>query len=237
MTACPLAKKLTNMPSLWWMWPAATRRLSLWLARAQQRSPLPCLASTDGGLWSGPSFFRLTLRQFMGTVNQLLAKQGQARSSRCTQGPKNYRTLEPHLGWETIWASAGTAEELLMNPDERSLEWVKRLPVVTAALNDEVTWLTGKKPVDAIRQEHVPQNTSSVVPGRLVGLEAVKLHSSIGVRYMYQSGELEGGRRRATDPIWSLQVYSLGRSVTQALSSSSMYAFISAALLAGHLCP
>ena len=41
--------------------PTATRRLSLWLARAQQRSPMPCLASTNGGLWSSPSFFRLTL--------------------------------------------------------------------------------------------------------------------------------------------------------------------------------
>ena len=40
--------------------PAPTRRLSLWLARAHQRSPMSCLASTDGGLWSGPSFFRLT---------------------------------------------------------------------------------------------------------------------------------------------------------------------------------
>ena len=34
--------------------------------------------------------------------------QGQARSSRCPPGPRNCRTLEPHLGWETIWASAGT---------------------------------------------------------------------------------------------------------------------------------
>ena len=32
---------------------------------------------------------------------------------------------------------------------------------------------------------------------------------------MYQPGELEGGRQRATDPIWSLQVYRLGRSVTK----------------------
>ena len=40
--------------------PAATKRLSLWLARPQQRSPMPCLGSTDGDHWSGPSFSRLT---------------------------------------------------------------------------------------------------------------------------------------------------------------------------------
>ena len=33
--------------------------------------------------------------------------------------------------------------------------------------------------------------------------------------YLYQPGELEGGRRRATDPVWSLTVYQLGRSVTK----------------------
>ena len=36
------------------------------------------------------------------------------------------------------------------------------------------------------------------------------------VRFLYQPGEIEGGqRRRATDAIWSLKVYRLGRSVTK----------------------
>ena len=52
---------LISMLSRSWTSPAATRKLSLWLARAQQRSPMPCLVSTYEGLWSGPSFFRLTL--------------------------------------------------------------------------------------------------------------------------------------------------------------------------------
>ena len=93
---------------------------------------------------------------------------------------------------------------------------MKRLPLVIAALNGEVTQLTGKRPRDAIKQKQVPQNPSSVVPGRLVGLEEVKPPSSVGVCFLYQPGELEGGqRRRATDAIWSLQVYRLGRSVTK----------------------
>ena len=31
------------------------------------------------------------------------------------------------------------------------------------------------------------------------------------VRYLYQPGELEGGTKRATDPIWSLDVYNIER--------------------------
>ena len=150
---------------------------------------------------------------------------------------------------------------------QTSTEWVKRLPAVVAVLNGEVTRLTGKRPSDAIKANAVVQKPSSVVPDRPVGLKEQRFPSGVGVRYLYQPSELEGGRRRATDPVWSLGVYRLGRSVTepgepvlylragwasaglcqggtprgatghsassgwgsQALSSSSMYASISAA--------
>ena len=36
-----------------------------------------------------------------------------------------------------------------------------------------------------------------------------KLPFSVTVRYLYQPGELEGGGKRATDPIWSLKVYNV----------------------------
>ena len=101
---------------------------------------------------------------------------------------------------------------------QRSTEWVARLPGVVAALNGEVTRLTGKKPSDAIKAKTLRRGTqkpSSVVPGRPIGLEEQKVSSGVGVRYLYQHGELEGGRRRATDPVWSLEVYRLGRSVTK----------------------
>ena len=178
---------------------------------------MPCLASTDESLFKWPKLLQVDPgHEFMGTVNQLLAKHRvKVRRGR----------VDVHLDQLIVERWNGTlaerlfghqqAQELLMNPDERSQEWVKRLPAVTAALNGEVTRLTGKKPVDAIKQEHVSQNPSPVVPGRLVGLEEEKLPSSIGVCYMYQPGELGGGRRRATDPIWSLQVLRLERSVTK----------------------
>ena len=37
----------------------------------------------------------------------------------------------------------------------------------------------------------------------------------MSVRYLYQPGELEGGGRRATDPIWSLKVFNIERSITK----------------------
>ena len=57
----PGVKRCTNMLSQSLTSPAATRRLSLLQARPQQRSPMPCLASTNGGLWSGPNCCRPTL--------------------------------------------------------------------------------------------------------------------------------------------------------------------------------
>jgi len=41
------------------------------------------------------------------------------------------------------------------------------------------------------------------------------LLSLVQARYLYQPGELEGGVKRATDPIWSLKVYSIERSFTK----------------------
>ena len=104
------------------------------------------------------------------------------------------------------------AQEMRLPSGERSTEWVKRLPSVVAALNREVTRL---KPSDAIKAKTLTQKPSSEVPGCPIVLKRQKVPSGVGVRYLYQPGELEGGRRRATDPVWSLEVYRLGRSVTK----------------------
>ena len=91
------------------------------------------------------------------------------------------------------------------------------MPAVVAALNGEVTRSTGKEPSDAIKAKTLRRGTQkpSVIPGRPVGLEEQKVPSGVDVRFLYQPGELEGGRRRATDPVWSLEVHRLGRSVTK----------------------
>ena len=51
--------------------------------------------------------------------------------------------------------------------------------------------------------------------GRLIGLDEPLFPSSALVRYLYQPGELEGGRRRATDPVWSLSTHTVRNAVRQ----------------------
>ena len=92
--------------------------------------------------------------------------------------------------------------------DKRSTEWVTRLPAVISALNKEVTRLTGKKPAEAIKKKTVSANPSTPL-FETRWCERKKLPSGSRLRYLFQPGELEGGRRRATDPIWSLKVYEI----------------------------
>jgi len=91
---------------------------------------------------------------------------------------------------------------------------VIRLPAVVSALNNEVTRLTGKKAAEAIKGKTVAAKPSTPYL-RPVGMNEKKLPSTMSVRYLYQAGELEGGRRRATDPVWSLKVSNIERSITK----------------------
>ena len=179
------------------------------LSRIYRRGPLkwPKLLQVDPG------------REFMGAVSQLLAKHGvEVRRGRVDthrdQGivERFNRTLAERLFGHQY------AQEMRLPSGQRSTEWVKLLPAVVAALNGEVTRSTGKKPSHAIKAKTLRRGTqkpSSVVPGRPVGLEEQKVPSGVDVLFLYQPGELEGGRRRATDPVWSLEVHRLGRSVTK----------------------
>ena len=97
---------------------------------------------------------------------------------------------------------------------KRSTEWVKRLPDVVSALNNEVTRLTGKRPAAAIKENSVVAKPSTPY-SRPVGMNEKKLPPLIHVRYLYQPGELEGGTKRATDPIWSLKVYRVVKNMTK----------------------
>jgi len=97
---------------------------------------------------------------------------------------------------------------------QRSTAWVKRLPEVVSALNNEVTSLIGKKPAVAIKEKTVYARLSTSY-SRPVGESEKILPSLVQVRYLYQPGEPEGGAKRATDPIWSLNVYSIERSFTK----------------------
>ena len=176
------------------------------LSRIYKRSPLkwPKLLQVDPG------------KEFMGAVSQLLAKhsvsvrRGRVDNHR-DQGivERFNRTLA-----ERLFGHQYAQEMRVHSTGERSSEWVARLPAVVAALNGEVTRLIGKRPSEAIRRKAVSARPAAPVR-RPVGFEEQKLPSGVGVRYLYQPGELEGGRRRATDPTWSLNVHRLERSVTK----------------------
>ena len=88
------------------------------------------------------------------------------------------------------------------------MEWVKRLPDVIKAMNNESTKIT-RKEVTEIRYNKPNYK-------RVVGLDEVRLPPGVKVRFLFTPGEDEGGeKRRATDPIWSLETYDLSRSVVQ----------------------
>ena len=106
------------------------------------------------------------------------------------------------------------AAETLLPEGKRSTEWVKRLPDVVSVLNNEVTSLVGKKPAVAIKEKEVFSKPSTKY-NRPVGSAEKKLPPLINVRYLYQPGELEGGTKRATDPIWSLKVYQVVENKTK----------------------
>ena len=174
------------------------------LSRIYKRSPLkwPKLLQVDPG------------KEFMGAVSQLLAKHGvSVRRGRVDvhrdQGivERFNRTLAERLFGHQY------AQEMLS--EQRSSEWVARLPAVVAALNGEVTRLIGKRPSEAIRRKAVSARPAAPARHRPIGFKEQKLPLGVGVRYLYQPGELEGGRRRATDPTWSLTVHRVERTVAK----------------------
>ena len=109
-------------------------------------------------------------------------------------------------------------------PSGRSTAWVKRLPEVVSALNNTVTRLIGKKPADAIREKAVSAKPATPYM-RPVGVNERKLPPQAYVRYLYYPGELEGGGKRATDPIWSLKVYNVHKVVTKPEAPVVYYLF------------
>ena len=127
-------------------------------------------------------------REFMGVVTQLMDKhnvrirRGRTKIHRDQGVVERFnRTLAERL------FSYQYAKEL-GNPHKRNREWVKRLPAVIKALNAE----RKKAPPIVTKKADAP-----ICP-------------YANVRYLYQPGELEvGGKRRATDPIWSVDVHKI----------------------------
>ena len=90
----------------------------------------------------------------------------------------------------------------LEDPSKSNREWVSRLQNVVSALNNERTRLIEMKPIDAIKETLAKQGFSQPVKD----YEEKLLDVGTKVRYLYESGELEGyeyggeRRKRSTDP-------------------------------------
>ena len=154
-------------------------------------------------------------REFMGAVTEVMENNKTAIRRGHTEIHRDQaiverfnRTLAERLfgHWYAV--------EMRLPSGKRSTEWVKRLLSVVSALSNEVTRLIGKKPAQAIKEKSVSSKPSTPY-SRPIGVNEKKLPPRVNVRYLYQPGELEGGGRRATDPIWSLKVYNIEKIVTK----------------------
>ena len=151
-------------------------------------------------------------REFMGSVTTLMKQHGVSIQRSLAGNHRSQAFVErANKTLSERLFSHQYAQEML--GDGRSREWVKRLPLVLKAMNSEPTRLIGKEPSSAsIGLDKVL--VKKVEYKRPVGLDEVRLPPGVLVRYLYAPGEGEGGDRyRATDPIWSLEIYDLIRSV------------------------
>ena len=157
-------------------------------------------------------------REFMGEVNKLMKsknvqiRRGEKALHRSQAIVERFnRTLAEklfgHQYAQEYLSAAASSKSSNARSSSRSREWVARLPDVINSLNKESTRLTGKTPLEAIKLPEVKHLSSSKsTKSRPESL----LPRGVKVRYLYQPGEFEGGeRRRATDPIWSLDLYEI----------------------------
>lgn len=159
-------------------------------------------------------------KEFMGVVNKLMKSKGVEirrgeKGLHRAQGivERFNRTLSERLFGHQY------AQEMLYDARNikkvRSAEWVVRLPSVISALNNETTRLINMKPADAIKKKEVIAK-SSLPLRNSKGVAEEKLTSLVMIRYLYQPGELEGGeKRRATDPVWSLGIHTIGEVIAK----------------------
>lgn len=106
------------------------------------------------------------------------------------------------------------ASDLLLPLSERDRKWVKNLPIILKDINNSKTRLIGMSPAEAIKKEYVKAQSSQIRNGPM-GFDEKRLTHNDSVRYLLQPGELETGKRRAGDLIWSPQVYHIKESIVQ----------------------
>ena len=161
-----------------------SEEVSRGLARIYRRGPLkwPRLLQVDPG------------REFMKAVtktienNKTAIRRGRTKIHR-DQGivERFNRTLAERLFDHQYAVEMNLSQS---GQNTRSTAWVKRLPDVVSALNNEVTRLTGKKPTQAIKEKAVSAKPATPYMGP-VGVYEKKLPPQVHVRYLHYPGELQ----------------------------------------------
>jgi hypothetical protein len=108
------------------------------------------------------------------------------------------------------------AHDLLsLHLSERSRVWVKNLPIIVNDINNSVTRLLGLAPIMAIKNKQVYAKSSRKSQNRPMGYNEDQLTYDIFIRYLLESSDLEGNRRRAGDMNWSQQIYRIRKALIQ----------------------
>ena len=93
--------------------------------------------------------------------------------------------------------------------------WKRRLREVKKAIISEPRRIIGNEPIKAVELSKV--NVGDVSYKRPVGVDEMRLPPGVKVRCLFAPGKDDGGNRgRATDPVWSLEIYDLDRIVIMA---------------------
>lgn len=93
--------------------------------------------------------------------------------------------------------------------------WVKDNTDILIAMNNEITRLLGMKPADAIKLRKTPKAKESLPANRPIGMDEERLPITSKVRYLLLPEDLEGNKRRQTDPNWTLPVFKIDRIIVE----------------------
>jgi hypothetical protein len=149
--------------------------------------------------------------EFLGECRDLLLSHGvkiqYANSKRSVAiAERDHQEFEKHAYFRQ------DAVDFHLPLTERSRAWVKGLHINDDIYNNTPTQLIGMSPNEAVKRALKGKKIiarPSIEHRRPVGYNEPLLPSYTEVRHLLEPGELEGGRRRATDCNWSPEVFTI----------------------------
>ena len=86
-------------------------------------------------------------------------------------------------------------KEMSADDNERSREWVERLPAVLKSMNNEVTRLTGKEPLEVLKSKDISINAPKY--NRPVGFDEARLITVREIEISFCARRIRGRRQKA----------------------------------------